>query len=76
MRVINVTDLDRAHSITPLRGRLALREMYLWPARYKPKGNVLFTYENKNQPKRPYRVFLENKIYTFKDIPYYRASGP
>ena len=61
MRVINVTDLDRIHSTTPLCGRLALREMYLWPAWYKPKGNVLFTYENKNQPKRLYRVFSKTK---------------
>lgn len=68
MRVINVTDLDGVHSVTPLKGSLALREMYLWPAWYKPKNNILFTYENKNQPKRLFRVFIENKTYTFEDI--------
>ena len=67
-RVINVTNLNGVHSTTPLRGRLALREMYLWPAWYNPKSNVLFTYENKNQPKKLYRVFFKNKTYTFKDI--------
>jgi len=67
-RVINVTDLDGVHSTTPMQGQLALRELYLWPAWYKPKSNVLFTYENKNQPRRIYSVFSENKTYTFDDI--------
>lgn len=68
MRVINVTDLNGVHSITPLRGSLALREMYIWPAWYKPKSNVLFSYKNKNQSRRIYQVFIENKTYTFADI--------
>jgi len=68
MRVINVTELDGVHSITPIRGSLALREMYLWPAWYKPKSNVLFSYKNKNQSSKIYQVFIENKTYTFEDI--------
>ena len=68
MRVINVTDLDGVHSITPFKGNLALRDLYLWPAWYKPKSNVLFTYKNKNVPDRIYQVFIENKTYTFADI--------
>lgn len=68
MRVINVTKLDGVHSITPFKGSLALRDLYLWPAWYKPKNNVLFSYENKKAPSRVYRVFIENNTYTFADI--------
>ena len=68
MRVINVTEVDRVHSITPFKGSLALRDLYLWPAWYKPKNNVLFSYENKNARSRLFRVFIENKTYTFADI--------
>ena len=69
MRVINVTDLNGVHSMTPLKGSLALREMYLWPAWYKPKSDILFSYEDTKQPKQIYPVnFHYGKTYTFTDL--------
>ena len=69
-RVINVTDLDGVKSVTPMKGSLALREMYLWPQWSKPKSNfLLFTFEHKNQPRMLYQVFAEkSKTYTFEDL--------
>ena len=68
-RVINVTDLDGIRSATPMKGSLSLREMYLWPAWYKPKSTVMFSYDHKNQPRMLYEVrFKEAKTYKFSDI--------
>ena len=68
-RAINVTDLDSVKSTTPMKGSLALREMYLWPAWYKPKSNILFTYEHTNRPQILYQAFAEmGKTYTFEDL--------
>ena len=69
MRVYNVTDLDGVHSMTPIKGSLALREIYLWPAWNKPNSSVLFSYQKKHQPGRVYTVPIEyGKTYMFEDI--------
>ena len=65
MRIINVTKLDGVNLISPIRGSLALRDLYLWPNWHKSKSKVLFSYKRDD---RLHQVFIENKTYTFEDI--------
>ncbi|MCE2507407.1 MAG: hypothetical protein J4F36_13275, partial [Nitrosopumilaceae archaeon] len=70
MYIFNVTDIEQPiESLTPLSGSLALRELYVWPGWYKPKSDVLFSYEDKKQPDQIYTVpFQYGKTYTFADL--------
>ena len=70
MYILNVTDIDQPiESLTPFIGSLALRELYVWPAWYKPKSDILFSYEDKKQPNQIYPVsFQYGKTYTFADL--------
>ena len=64
-----MTDLDGVKTTTPMKRSLALKEMYLWPAWYELKSNVLFTYEHINRSRVLYQVFAEmGKTFSFEDL--------
>ena len=65
MRIFNISKLDEVKSTIPIKGSLALRDLYLWPAWYKPKTSVLFSYQKSHQPRRVYNVPIEEgKVYS------------
>ena len=65
MRIFNISKLDEVKSTIPIKGSIALRDLYLWPAWYKPKTSVLFSYQQSHQPRKVYNVPIEEgKLYS------------
>ena len=69
MHIFNISKLDEVKSNIPIKGSLALRDLYLWPAWYKPTTSVLFSYQRSHQPRRVYNVPIEEgKVYSLGAI--------
>ena len=71
MRVLTLTDINKPiELVNEITGTVALRELYIWPGWFKPKTNVLFSYNLKSKGRGSLELVLveQGKTYTFSDI--------
>ena len=71
MRVFTLTDINKPiELVNEITGTVALRELYIWPGWFKPKTNVLFSYNLKSKGRDSLELVHveQGKTYTFSDI--------